>query len=309
LPPDVLIEIVVVDDASPASADAEIEAAEKRAALSVKLIQKPNGGPASARNTGLDWATSRVDIISFLDSDDEWLPWHVRGMIEGLKEAGFYFTDNYAEGDITWFSTIEYFKSGAQGAQGARQCGAFEGAPLLCLSSDQIIGPLSLECLPHTSSVAYRVADVRNARFEESLRFAGEDHLFWLRLASRANGVCISLKPSARRGRGIDLYRAALNWDHPQSLRRMIYRLALHKIIYQEYREIGDAARLRAMVLAFERGVAFLFARNLPRHFALCLRDYGEFFARDPLGALIVLCKIPYTFFLRALGRLDVPAG
>jgi glycosyltransferase involved in cell wall biosynthesis len=61
-------EILVVDDGSPDDLAAVVRTYEPR----VTLIQKRNGGAASARNTGLDRA--RGTFIAFLDSDDYWEP-------------------------------------------------------------------------------------------------------------------------------------------------------------------------------------------------------------------------------------------
>ena len=61
------LEIILVDDASPDNCGAICDAyAEKDSR--VKVIHKPNGGAASARNAGLDVATG--DYICFVDSDD-----------------------------------------------------------------------------------------------------------------------------------------------------------------------------------------------------------------------------------------------
>jgi glycosyltransferase involved in cell wall biosynthesis len=62
-PPD---EILVIDDGSPDDAAGAI----KEFASSVKLLRKPNGGAASARNMGIDHA--RGTWIAFLDADDYW---------------------------------------------------------------------------------------------------------------------------------------------------------------------------------------------------------------------------------------------
>ena len=61
-------EILIIDDGSPD----DMAAAVAPYGDQVILIQKPNGGTASARNLGLDRATGTM--ISFLDADDYWEP-------------------------------------------------------------------------------------------------------------------------------------------------------------------------------------------------------------------------------------------
>jgi hypothetical protein len=59
-------EVLVIDDGSPD----DLSAALKPYAGQIRLIRKPNGGAASARNTGIDAATG--ELIAFLDADDFW---------------------------------------------------------------------------------------------------------------------------------------------------------------------------------------------------------------------------------------------
>jgi glycosyltransferase involved in cell wall biosynthesis len=62
------IETIVVDDGS----KDQTEAVLKPYGQKVRYIRQHNQGPSAARNNGIRVATGQ--IISFLDSDDEWLP-------------------------------------------------------------------------------------------------------------------------------------------------------------------------------------------------------------------------------------------
>ncbi|EGP5645247.1 glycosyltransferase family 2 protein, partial [Enterococcus faecium] len=60
-------EIIVVNDGSLESIE-DIDNKDKR----IRVIEKKNGGPASARNLGMKLSNGKY--IAFLDSDDIWLP-------------------------------------------------------------------------------------------------------------------------------------------------------------------------------------------------------------------------------------------
>jgi glycosyltransferase involved in cell wall biosynthesis len=60
------LEVIVVDDGS---TDSTAQVAEQ---LGAKVIRRPNGGLAAARNTGIQHASG--DWIALLDADDSWSP-------------------------------------------------------------------------------------------------------------------------------------------------------------------------------------------------------------------------------------------
>ncbi len=74
------VEVIVVDDGSTDGTAAAVGAIDGR----VKVVRRPNGGPAAARNTGIRQA--RAPVIAFLDSDDRWRPRHLEEML-GLLDS------------------------------------------------------------------------------------------------------------------------------------------------------------------------------------------------------------------------------
>ncbi len=77
-------ELIVIDDKSPDNSNKIVEDFMKKDKR-IKLIKlEKNSGPAIARNTGIKEAKGRY--ISFLDSDDQWLPEKLEKQIKFMKE-------------------------------------------------------------------------------------------------------------------------------------------------------------------------------------------------------------------------------
>ena len=84
-------EIIVVDDGSVDDTQSVAESYGQ----TVRYVHQANGGVAAARNRGVREA--ECDWIAFLDSDDYWVPEHLRRMARAIAategEAALYFAD------------------------------------------------------------------------------------------------------------------------------------------------------------------------------------------------------------------------
>jgi glycosyltransferase involved in cell wall biosynthesis len=139
-------ECVVVDDASP---DPVVTMSDPRV---VVVRRERNGGPAAARNTGLQMARGRY--IAFLDDDDVYTPDRLALALDGLSRAPV---------AICW-------RRGSDGSTGGNR--RLEGSV-----HDTILDQLT----PHLGQVAIdrRVTPLFDERF-----VASQDVEWWLRVAA-----------------------------------------------------------------------------------------------------------------------------
>jgi len=72
-------ELIVVDDGS---TDRTVEVV-RQYGEALTLIEQENAGPGAARNRGIRAATG--EYVTFLDSDDQWLPWTLSTFREAIR--------------------------------------------------------------------------------------------------------------------------------------------------------------------------------------------------------------------------------
>lgn len=84
-------EILIIDDGSQDNTRSIVKTYGEK----IRYIYQDNSGVASARNKGV--AAAQFEWIAFLDSDDYWLPHHLKRACEVIKktkgEASLYFSD------------------------------------------------------------------------------------------------------------------------------------------------------------------------------------------------------------------------
>jgi len=83
-------EIIVINDGSKENIDDIIKKYKK-----VKVIYKENGGPASARNMGIEQSNGKY--IAFLDSDDIWLPNKLAQQISEMESKKYVWSQHSYE--------------------------------------------------------------------------------------------------------------------------------------------------------------------------------------------------------------------
>ena len=66
-------QLVIVDDGSTDGSGSLADALAARD-LRIRVVHKPNGGVATARNAGLHALGGECEFVSFLDQDDIWYP-------------------------------------------------------------------------------------------------------------------------------------------------------------------------------------------------------------------------------------------
>ncbi len=296
------VDVIIVDDESPSPPERETEGLS-RAGFAIRIVKRRNGGPARARNTGLA-AASSADWVAFLDSDDLWHEKHLATGIAALVHgAQFYCANNRYDGDRTWFGGLE--------TTPAMLAEAETIAPdVHRLTRDAAMRYLLEGCLAHTSTVIADAKTIHGMRFDEEQELAGEDYLFWIGAVDRSQHIAFSMALMAERGRGVDMYRSALDWNNPQCARRLYYALLLHKKILDGFcRTPEQKAVLHDKIGLLRRGIAYLMVRNAARHPKTSLWIVGRLARKDGNGLVRLPANMLTTTWQRARGRLEFPVG
>lgn len=172
------LEVIVVDDGS---TDATREIVERITDPRVSLVSQPNSGPSAARNAGI--ALARGQFVSFLDSDDLWLPEYLELAAEALEttpDAGFVYTDAYA------------FDSTSGRVRRRTAMGRMHPPIPPPADRDAFLLELLKRNFVYNSTTIHRSVLETVGGFDES-RTTAEDYELWLRIVMR--GHCAAWIP------------------------------------------------------------------------------------------------------------------
>lgn len=171
-------EVILVDDGSK---DNTAKLA-REAYPQTTVIQKPNGGVSSARNTGVDNATG--DYIAFIDADDLWVPDKLERQLDFMlknPQVGttisdeLYFID---EGKVI----VPTFMATTQFAQLIEKTAFIMKTPMTWLITQSFVP---------TSSVMCRAETIKEAGYFDTNLSICEDRDMWIRLAMAAEMAMI----------------------------------------------------------------------------------------------------------------------
>lgn len=207
--------IIVVDDGSPVPAKAEIAALDDQPNLQekIQLIEKQNGGVASARNAGIDKVGASVSYVALLDPDDVWLSDHLELAIAALSTGtDFHFCNFTHIGQtVGAFERAGYISPADHPALDGEHNHQYQGDIVRQITTANVIG---------ASSVIYDFQKHKNSRFKTDFRFAGEDYLMWLDITSNSDGISFTSKITTHCGEGINLFSGA-QWGTEHLCKRL----------------------------------------------------------------------------------------
>lgn len=274
------VDIIVVDDESPAPAADEIAAIALPAGMSLRVVRRANGGPGAARNTGLDAVPASTRHVAFLDSDDEWSADHLARAVLALGQGyDFYFADLLQLGaDVSAFRRAGRIRPAEHPPlTGAPGLHAYEGDLFDQILRGNVIG---------TPTVVYDLLRLGRHRFKVEFTNVGEDYLFWMDLALDHARAAFSSQTEVVCGRGVNVFAGA-GWGDERHLLRVHNEIKFKKLLLRDY-PLNEVQR--RFVQGSLTGLRAAFARDLLRR----LRR-GQ---RVPAGLLGAHWKLDATSYL-----------
>lgn len=300
------LDVIVVNDASPFDPAVDIAAAgAPPPRVTVRVVARSNGGPAAARNTGFDAVTNEADHVALLDSDDMWRSNHIVRAIAGLRASGadVYFSSYTRHNASDYLKTARMF---TQPMPGPDDLKPLPGDGYLVASGRQIAAYAAREFLAHSSTVVCNATLIRSGlRMPERLRWAGEDHNFFIDMTLLANRVCVSVQAEADLGKGVSIYEDACEWGSLKDLRRRAYNIASNRRVQRRF-NWPRAVRhdLSGALAAGRRVVGYLLMRRVVRLHGPDMEALGIVWSVDRQTVLCAPFSVLDVFARKLLRRV-----
>lgn len=193
------VDLIVVDDSSPHSAESELSNWDPGQDVRLEIINQPNSGPGIARNNGINNVASGIEYIAFLDSDDYWEENHLKFALMAFDAgADLYFSDFlYADGRRHMRNLEEQCKDLYE---------MFDPKHAFWKSTGYALQMLVLYGFVHTPTIVYRYKPFKSLRIPLDFYPWGDDQPFWLQLAISGAKAIFSTNVEAFGGCGVNIY-------------------------------------------------------------------------------------------------------
>lgn len=270
-------DIVIVDDESPLPADTELQGIEDAWKSRIRVIRQQNGGPGAARNTGLDNLSQTTRFAALLDSDDVWLPEHLKNAYESMTrfDAECYWASMQASDEF-------YYHFGMAELERTEGGTRLSEKPLLIEMPDLASVMLKNWSFLHLSCMVIARPVFETVRFDPSLRLAAEDVLFFVDCILKSKRTLLCDEEGAARGMGLNIFHSIDNRS-PQFLRQQFNTWVALDTLEERFRtRPGDVASIASYKNTARQQALWSQAGRVKRREAPDLGLLARWVMRDP---------------------------
>lgn len=270
-------DIIVVDDESPLPADTELQGIDETWKSRIRVISQKNGGPGAARNTGLDNVPAETRFVALLDSDDIWLPDHLKNAFDCMTrfDAECYWASMQASDEF-------YYHFGMAELEQAEGGTRLSEDPLVIEMSNLASVMLKNWSFLHLSCMVIARPVFETIRFEPSLRLAAEDVLFFCDCILKSKRTLLCDEAGATRGMGLNIFHSIDNRS-PQFLRQQFNTWVALDTLEQRFRSRpGDVASIESYKNTARRQALWSQAGRVKRRQAPDFGLLARWVMRDP---------------------------
>ncbi|MDQ2639189.1 MAG: glycosyltransferase family 2 protein [Pseudomonadota bacterium] len=255
------VRVLVVDDSSPVDPRQEL-IAPAGPLTEITVLRQQNAGPAAARNRALDEVAADCVAVAFLDSDDTWLPSHLSNAMLAIGQGCDLYISNHFEPD----SSVDSFTQ--SGVIHPEQHRPLELNRSVFFYQGDMVDQIIRQNIIETSTVVMKWSIHSASRFPGEFRYAFEDHVFWLRLASQSRLIGIGTKPEVQYGRGVSIWRSS-SYDSKNAFSRILDELRFRKrallpFLRSPAQLRSNSGKLRDLRREFVAAVLYRLRRRVP---------------------------------------------